>query len=167
MRAYIHAFVLLAAAGLVATGCSAKKTYPLTPEGNTQYLTDNKSKPDVVTLADGLQYRVLAKGDGRGNTPTDGGDLLTVRYTGRLVDGTIFDQTKPGETTQVQAADVLPGWMEALERMKEGDEWELVIPAKLGFGASGSGKVPPGATLIYDLTFVAMRRVDAEPGEDR
>lgn len=163
----VHAFILLAAAGFLVAGCSAKKTYPLTPEGNAQYLVDNKAKPDVVTLPDGLQYRVIAKGDGKGNTPTDGGDLLTLSYTGRLVDGTIFDQTKPGETMQVQAADVLAGWMEALERMKEGDEWEVVIPAKLGYGAAGSDKVPAGATLIYDLKFVAMRRVDAEPGEDR
>src|ERR1051326_866337 len=156
---------LLAAVFLFAAACGAKQ-YPLTPDGNAQYLADNKQKPGVVTLTDGLQYRIIAKGNGRGNTPTDRGDSLTVSYTGSLVDGTIFDQTKPGETATMDAGDTPPGWLEVLERMQEGDEYELVVHAKLGYGAAGSNKVPPNATLIYRLKLISMVRVDAEPDEE-
>jgi peptidylprolyl isomerase/FKBP-type peptidyl-prolyl cis-trans isomerase FklB len=168
MRRTLFAVLGLAAVGLVAVSCSPKKqTYALTPDGNAQYLADNKSKPGVVTLADGLQYRVIASGNGLGNTPTSSGDMLTVSFTGSLVDGTVFASTRPGETEQIEAGSVPPGWLEALEKMREGDEWELVMPASLGYGANGSGKVPPNATLIYRLKFVSMRRLDAKPGEDR
>jgi len=165
MRKKLTRALLLSAACLFATACGAKK-YPLTPDGNAQYLADNKQKPGVVTLPDGLQYRIIARGNGRGNTPTDRGDSLTVSYTGSLVDGTIFDQTKPGETATMDAGDTPPGWLEVLERMQEGDEYELAVPAKLGYGVSGLGKVPPNATLIYRLKLVSMVRVDAEPGEE-
>ena len=151
--------VAVLALGLALTGCNKPKTYAQTPEGNAQYLTDNKAKPGVKTLADGLQYRVITKGTG--NTPTSASDVVTVTYKGWTVDGKVFDQTQPGETAQFQAGRLIPGWVEALQNMQAGDEWEIVVPAELGYGADSPGpEIPPNATLVFQMKLISVKPVD-------
>lgn len=119
------------------------------------YLKENAAKPGVVTLPSGLQYRVIKQGAGK--SAQSGEDMVTVTYKGSLVDGRVFDQTPAGQPASFPAGNLIPGWVEALSHMKEGDEWELVIPSALGYGAAGAGSdIPPNATLIFDMTLISV-----------
>lgn len=126
----------------------------ISPQANQEYLDANAKKPGVVIRPDGLQYRVIKLGNGK----TPGlNDIVTVAYKGALVDGYVFDQTKPGQTHDLPVAKLIPGWQEALSLMKEGDEWELVVPAALGYGAQAAGNVPSNQTLIFDMQLIAVK----------
>ena len=156
-----------AGAAAPATGGSATDTQlpvakDLSPESNQQFLTDNAKRPGVMMLADGLQYRVIKSGTGKSPTPDD---LVTVTYRGQLINGMVFDQTQPGKTATFPAGQLIPGWVEALQKMKEGDEWELVIPANLGYGEAGAGGViPPNQTLVFDMTLLKVGPPSGQPG---
>ena len=126
----------------------------ISPQANREYLTANAMKPGVMVRPDGLQYRIIKSGNGRTPGPDD---VVTVAYKGALVDGYVFDQTKPGETHDLPVARLIPGWQEALSLMKEGDEWELVVPSELGYGANRAGNVPSNQTLIFDMQLVAVK----------
>jgi FKBP-type peptidyl-prolyl cis-trans isomerase len=130
-------------------------SYDLTPDSNKKFLADNAAKKGVVVLPSGLQYRVIKSGTGL--SPRSPMDVVTVTYKGWLIDGKVFDQTQPGQPAQFPAGRLIKGWVEALRHMKEGDEWELVIPASLGYGAAGAGSViPPNETLVFDMQLVAV-----------
>ena len=154
MRLGISAAVAALVFGLVAGHALAGD---ISPQANRAYLAANATKPGVVVLPSGLQYRIIKSGAGQRPSPND---VVTVSYKGALVDGTVFDQTKPGETRNLPANKVVPGWVEALSLMKEGDEWELVIPSELGYGAArvGNGAIPPNQVLVFDMLLVAVKR---------
>ena len=119
------------------------------------YRAENAKKPGVQTTASGLQYKVAKAGTGR--TPT-AADTVTVNYRGTLVDGTEFDSSyKRGEPATFPVAGVIPGWTEALQLMKEGAQYQLVIPPDLAYGERGAGGViPPGATLVFDVELISV-----------
>jgi FKBP-type peptidyl-prolyl cis-trans isomerase len=122
----------------------------LTPQSNEKFLADNAKKNGVKVTPSGLQYRVIKAGTGA--SPTAPTDNVTVNYKGSLINGQVFDQTPPGQTATFPAGALIPGWVEALQMMKEGDEWEIVIPSKLGYGEAGAGGViPPNQTLIFQM----------------
>jgi FKBP-type peptidyl-prolyl cis-trans isomerase len=129
----------------------------LTKAEGQKFLAENGKKAGIETLPSGLQYRIVKSGAGQTPKPDD---VVTVSYKGALVDGTVFDQTKPGETRNLPAGKVIPGWVEALSLMKEGDEWQLVIPSDLGYGATraGNGAIPPNQVLVFDMQLVAVVR---------
>jgi FKBP-type peptidyl-prolyl cis-trans isomerase len=149
--------------------------YDLSAESNAKYLADNAAKEGVTKHQTGLQYRVLKTGTGI--TPTSGYDVVTVSYTGTLIDGTKFDGTDPGDTVEFEAGALIPGWVIALSMMKEGDQWELVIPSELGYGAEGAGGdplavppvppvIPPNQTLIFVMELhKVVPATQAAPGE--
>ena len=143
----------------VAGGCSkpqpASQHYDLTPDSNQKYLADNGTEKGVVTTASGLQYRVITAGHGKQVTsPTD---MVTVTYKGWTIDGHVFDQTQPGQTASFPAGRLIPGWVEALKLMHEGDEWQLVIPAALGYGADGAGAdIGPNQTLVFNMKLISV-----------
>ena len=126
----------------------------ISPQANREYLAANAMKPGVMVRPDGLQYRVIKSGNG--HTPGID-DVVTVAYKGALVDGYVFDQTKSGETHDLPVARLISGWQEALSLMKEGDEWELVIPSELGYGTNRVGNVPSNQTLVFDMQLVAVK----------
>lgn len=121
------------------------------------FLAANKKKPGVVTLPDGLQYKVIA--EGTGPSPTDA-DVVTVDYAGTLVDGTEFDSSyKRGEPATFPVAGVIPGWTEALKLMKTGATWELYIPASLAYGDRGAPPViGPNEALIFKVHLIAIKK---------
>lgn len=134
----------------------------LSPESNQQFLADNAKRPGVMTTPDGLQYRVIKAGNGKSPTSDD---LVTVTYRGQLINGMVFDETQPGKTATFPAGQLIPGWVEALQKMKEGDQWELVIPANLGYGEAGAGGViPPNQTLVFDMTLLKVEPPSGQPG---
>jgi len=120
------------------------------------FLAKNKSKPGVVTLSDGLQYKILTKG--KGPKPTTN-DVVTVHYAGRLIDGTEFDSSyKRGEPISFPVTGVIPGWVEALQLMPTGSTWELYIPANLAYGEQGAPpSIGPNETLIFKVNLISVK----------
>lgn len=155
-----------APAAPAAGGSAAPTQLPvakdLSPESNQQFLADNAKRPGVMTLPSGLQYQVIKSGTGKSPTPND---LVTVTYRGQLINGMVFDETQPGKTATFPAGQLIPGWVEALQKMKEGDQWQLVIPANLGYGEAGAGGViPPNQTLVFDMTLLKVEPPSGQPG---
>ena len=126
----------------------------LSIDANLKYLEDNKLKKGVIVRPSGLQFRILQNGYGKRPQSTD---TVRVYYTGKLINGVVFDGTSPGLPASMKLNSVIPGWIEALQLMREGDRWQLVIPPNLGYGVrgAGDGAIPPNQTLIFDIKLVA------------
>lgn len=151
------ATIVLGAAFL--SGCdNGKKTdmhYDLTTQSNEKFLADNARLPGVITTASGLQYKVITAGHGKQISGAT--DMVTVTYKGWTIDGHVFDQTPTGKTASFPAGRLIRGWVEALKLMHEGDEWQLVIPSKLGYGEEGAGAdIGPNQTLVFDMKLVSV-----------
>ena len=120
------------------------------------YLNENAQKESVVVTESGLQYRVIESGDGAIATIDDN---VSAHYRGTLIDGTEFDSSPEGEAVPFPVARVIPGWIEALQLMKVGDKWELVIPSDLAYGQGGTpdGKIPPNSVLIFEIELAEIQ----------
>ncbi len=120
------------------------------------FLAENAKKEGVVTLPSGLQYKVLNSGNGATPKATDS---VECHYEGRLISGTVFDSSyQRGETATFGVNQVIAGWVEALQLMKEGDKWQLYIPYNLAYGERGAGaQIPPYSTLIFDVELVKVK----------
>lgn len=120
------------------------------------FLAENKSKPDVQTLPNGLQYKVLTEGTGPKPTTNDS---VTVHYRGTLIDGTEFDSSfKRGQPATFKVTGVIPGWTQALQLMPVGSKWQLFIPADLAYRERGSGQaIGPNATLIFEVELLSIQ----------
>jgi FKBP-type peptidyl-prolyl cis-trans isomerase len=139
----------------INTQTKADMTYDLTPQSNQKFLAENARQPGVVTTASGLQYKVLTAGHGKQIHGPD--DTVTVTYKGWTIDGHVFDQTESGRTASFPAGRLIRGWVEALKLMHEGDEWQLVIPSKLGYGEAGAGAdIGPNQTLVFDMKLISV-----------
>lgn len=114
------------------------------------FLDQNRRRDSITELSSGLQYRVLQPGIGA--SPTLDNEVR-IAYEGRLLDGTVFDHSdRHGGSLIIPVDEVIPGWIEALTRMKPGERWELFIPPKLAYGERGrSPMVPPQSLLIFEL----------------
>ena len=129
--------------------------YDTTPASNAKYLADYAAKPGVKKTASGLMYRVIRAGTG--TSVQKASDIVTVYYKGALINGKVFDQTKPDEPAQFPSGALVPGWVEALKLMKTGDVWEIVLPAELGYGSEGAGdSIPPDQTLVFTMQLVKV-----------
>jgi len=125
----------------------------LSIEANLKYLEDNKLKKGVIVRPSGLQFRIIQNGYGKRPQRTD---TVKVYYTGTLINKVIFDGTSPGLPASLNLSTVIPGWIEALQIMREGDRWLLTIPPNLGYGVrgAGNGAIPPNQVLIFDIKLV-------------
>jgi FKBP-type peptidyl-prolyl cis-trans isomerase FklB len=120
-----------------------------------EFLEQNKARAGVVVTPSGLQYEVLRAGSGA--TPT-ADQTVEVHYHGTLPDGTVFDSSvRRGETVSFPVTGVIPGWVEALQLMQVGAKWRLVIPSGLAYGDRGTGPIPPGATLIFEVELIGIQ----------
>lgn len=118
------------------------------------FMLENKTKEGVQVTASGLQYKVISSGKGKTPTATD---QVTVHYTGKLMDGTVFDSSvERNEPAVFGVSEVIPGWTEVLQLMHEGDKWIVYIPHSLGYGERGGGPIPPYATLIFELELLKV-----------
>ena len=137
------------------TKLQEEQTAAVKAEGEA-FLAVNAKKEGVVTLPSGLQYKVLNAGTGA--TPK-ASDSVECHYEGRLIDGSVFDSSyQRGETATFGVTQVIAGWVEALQLMKEGDKWQLYIPYNLAYGERGAGaQIPPYATLIFDVELVKVK----------
>lgn len=119
------------------------------------FLSENAKREGVTTTASGLQYEVIRKG--AGDHPA-ASDRVEVHYTGKLIDGTVFDSSvERGVPATFGVTQVIPGWVEALQLMREGDKWRLYIPSTLAYGENGAGGViGPNMTLIFDVELLRV-----------
>lgn len=129
------------------------------------FLAENAKAEGVKTLASGLQYKVVSSGPAGGESP-DSNDWVRVDYEGSLIDGTVFDSSyKRGAPALFTPETVVPGWTEALQLMKPGDEWIIYLPPELGYGEMGGGGAIPGnAALVFKLKLLDVAPV---PGGTR
>lgn len=127
-------------------------------EEGRKFLVENRAKPGVVELPSGLQYKIITPGTG--TTPTSN-DQVSVLYTGRLIDGTVFDSaTDPDNPVTFPVTGVIAGWTEALMKMKEGAKWELYIPGSLAYGTNPppGGVIGPNSVLIFEVQLLKVAR---------
>jgi FKBP-type peptidyl-prolyl cis-trans isomerase len=136
------------------TEAMEKKTAVLKEEG-VAFLEANKTKPGILVTETGLQYQVISSGNGKVPTVSDN---VTVHYTGKLIDGTVFDSSvERGEPATFGVGQVIAGWTEALQLMHEGDKFMLFIPSELGYGDRGAGgQIPPYAALIFEVELIKV-----------
>jgi FKBP-type peptidyl-prolyl cis-trans isomerase FklB len=135
----------------------------LSIEANQKYLDENKKKKGVIVRPSGLQFRIIQNGYGKRPQSTD---TVKVYYTGTMINHIVFDGTSPGLPASFKLNSVIPGWIEALQLMREGDRWLLTIPPNLGYGVRGSpgGEIPPNQVLVFDIRLLETTPV-ARKGE--
>ena len=118
------------------------------------FLANNAKQEGVVVTESGLQYLVVKEGSGKKPGPND---VVTVHYTGRLIDGTVFDSSvERGEPATFAVGQVIPGWVEGLQLMSEGSAYRLFIPSELAYGEHGTGPIQPNSTLIFDVQLLKV-----------
>lgn len=118
------------------------------------FLAENAKKPGVVTTSSGLQYQVLKEGTGKQPSATS---QVTVHYEGKLIDGTVFDSSiARKEPVTFALNQVIPGWTEGVQLMKEGAKYRFVIPAELGYGAQETGSIPANSTLVFEVELLKV-----------
>lgn len=119
------------------------------------FLENNGKREGVVTTKSGLQYEVLQEGTGRSPKATD---KVRCHYEGQLLDGTVFDSSyKRNQPADFGLNQVIPGWTEGVQLMKEGAKFRFYIPYLLGYGEQGAGSsIPPYSTLIFDVELIKV-----------
>lgn len=121
----------------------------------TSFLAENAKHTGVVTLPSGLQYTILQQGSGKSPSAQS---KVSVNYEGRLIDKTVFDSSfARNEPVEFQVSQVIAGWTEGLQLMKEGAKYRFFIPAKLAYGEIGAGDaIGPNSTLIFDVELLKV-----------
>lgn len=134
-----------------------KKAEAVAREEGNKFLTENGKKENVKTTASGLQYVVEKEGEGAQPTAED---EVTVHYTGKLLNGTVFDSSvNRGEPATFPLNRVIPGWTEGVQLMKEGAKYTFFIPSDLAYGPNGVPNViPPHSTLIFEVELIKVNK---------
>jgi len=125
-----------------------------------KFLSENKAKSGVVALPSGLQYKIIKNGSGAKPSKED---MVTVEYTGHLINGEVFDSTaKTGKPASFKLSQVIPGWTEALQLMPAGSTWEIYVPATLAYGDRNvGGPIGPNETLIFNIHLISVKKSEA------
>lgn len=134
---------------------AASKMAEVNKAAGEAFLLENGKRAEVKTTPSGLQYEVLAEGNG---PKPEANDQVEVHYTGKLIDGTVFDSSVDrGVPATFGVTQVIPGWVEALQLMNAGSKWRLFIPSQLAYGPQGAGNIiGPNATLIFDVELLKV-----------
>ncbi|HEB82825.1 MAG TPA: FKBP-type peptidyl-prolyl cis-trans isomerase [Gammaproteobacteria bacterium] len=128
-------------------------------EEGKAFLAENAKKPGVITTESGLQYKILATGDGKQPKETD---IVTTHYKGTLIDGRVFDSSYDrGKPASFPVNGVIKGWTEALQLMHVGDKWQLFIPSDLAYGPTKRSElIEPNSTLIFEIELLDVKDAD-------
>jgi FKBP-type peptidyl-prolyl cis-trans isomerase len=149
--------ILAFAAAICLTACS-HPTPAASASANDTFLAQNAKAPGVITLPSGLQYKIVTSG------PTDGAhpgpaDEVKVNYEGKTIDGKVFDSSfQRGVPADLPLNGLIPGWIEALQLMRPGDEWMLYVPAKLAYGDNSPdpSTIPENSVLIFRIQLIGV-----------
>lgn len=124
-----------------------------------KFLAENAKKEGVKTTPSGLQYKVITQGSGK--TPSSN-DLVTVHYRGKLINGTVFDESyKNNQPASFGVNGVIKGWTEALQLMPVGSKYELYIPSNLAYGETGNARIEPNSVLIFEVELLDAKAPEA------
>ncbi len=137
-----------------ASMAKAKAEGAVNRQKGAAFIAENASKEGVKTTPSGLQYIVVREGNGASPTPAD---QVQVNYEGRLIDGKVFDSSyERGAPATFGVTQVIPGWTEGLQLMKEGSKYQFFIPADLAYGDQGPPDIGAGQTLIFDVELLKV-----------
>ena len=133
----------------------AEEAYAQNKASGESFLAANAKKEGVTTLPSGLQYEIITEGTGK---QPSAADRVQCHYEGTLIDGTVFDSSiKRGEPPVFGVHQVIKGWVEALQLMKEGSKWRLYIPYDMAYGEHGAGEmIPPYSALVFDVELIKV-----------
>lgn len=128
-----------------------KKQYALE---NKLWIDEIGKSEDVLKLANGVLYKVIQSGDGSKHpTPQS---VITAHYTGKTIDGKVFDSSKGGAPLAIRLSELIDGWIIALQNMTIGDKWEIYIPAEMGYGKYSKPGIPAYSTLIFEIELLGI-----------
>lgn len=128
-----------------------KKQYALE---NKLWIDEIGKSEDVLKLANGVLYKVIQSGDGSKHpTPQS---VITAHYTGKTIDGKVFDSSKGGTPLAIRLSELIDGWIIALQNMTIGDKWEIYIPAEMGYGKYSQPGIPAYSTLIFEIELLGI-----------
>jgi FKBP-type peptidyl-prolyl cis-trans isomerase len=160
---------LVIAAALTAGAAQAQPAQAQPPQppsakpaavSGAEFLAKNAREPGVQTWPSGLQVKVVASGPAGGPSPKPG-DVVKVHYEGKLPSGEVFDSSfARGRPALMPLEGLVQAWMEALPKMRVGDEWILYAPPALGYGPDGQGPIPPNAVLIFRVKLLGLLSAD-------
>lgn len=159
----IRKLMISVAAALALAACQPKSATNAGGQGpvagdqakaSKEFLAKNAKEPGVVTLPDGLQYKIIHSGPTTGLKPHIN-DEVKVNYEGKLIDGTTFDSSyERGTPAAMPLKGLVKAWQEALQQMRPGDVWMLYVPPELGYGPEGQGPIPPNAVLVFKIELI-------------
>lgn len=149
--------LLIALAALSVSACHGKAQAPVDQSAPSKaFMLQNARQPGVVSLPDGLQYKIVKSGPKTG-APPQIMDEVKVNYEGKLITGKVFDSSyERGQPAAMPLKGLIKAWQEALLLMRPGDTWMLYVPSDLGYGAEGAGggEIPGGAALIFKIELI-------------
>lgn len=124
-------------------------------QANIDWLEAKSKEEGVMSLPDGIFYKVISEGrnDGRHPTPRS---VVTVHYTGWTIDGKMFDSSRGGIPVAFRLNELIEGWIVAIQKMCVGDRWEVYLPADMAYGRYSQPGIPGGSTLIFDIELVGI-----------
>ena len=129
-----------------------KKAYA---QANKDWLATKSKEDGVKPLPKGIFYKVLADGNPHSATPSVR-SIITAHYTGRTIDGKVFDSSLGGVPLACRLCDLIDGWIIAMQQMHIGDKWEIYIPAEMGYGKFSQPGIPGGSTLIFEIELIGI-----------
>jgi peptidylprolyl isomerase/FKBP-type peptidyl-prolyl cis-trans isomerase FklB len=145
-------------------GCAGGNSLESNHAAAAAFLASNGKQAGVITLPDGLEYKVMQSGPAGGPSPTPS-ENVTVNYEARLLDGTVIDSSyQRGAPSTFQVGGLVPAWTEALQLMKPGDTWMLYAPPNLAYGDRGAGPVGPGSALVFKIELIRVLPEDVSVG---
>jgi len=118
------------------------------------FLASNRGKAGVITTESGLQYKVITEGTGK--KPTEE-NVVKVHYTGKLLDGTVFDSSAEGEPVEFPVLGVIQGWIEVLQLMPVGSKYQIWVPSDLAYGEQGYGPIMPNSLLEFEVELLGIK----------
>ncbi len=128
---------------------------------NADFFAKLKGNKNIVELASGLRYEIVKPGEGAFPKPTE---TVRVHYTGKLIDGTVFDSSvQRGEPAEFPLDQVIPGWTEGIQKVNKGGKITLYVPPQLAYGDEGRPSIPPGSTLVFDVELLDIKPTVAAP----
>jgi FKBP-type peptidyl-prolyl cis-trans isomerase FklB len=148
---------------LTDAGLERKQLAERNRRDGEEFLAKNRTADDVVTLASGLQYRVLDPGNGKKPTLED---VAVCHYRGMFLDGSEFDNSRNKKTNSpvsFPVKGVIKGWQEALQLMPAGAKWQLYVPPDLAYGERGAprSKIGPSMTLMFEVELLSVEPAGA------
>lgn len=124
-------------------------------EANRKWLEEKAGEEGVQALPQGVYYKVLKAGEANGARPSRR-SIVTAHYTGWTINGKKFDSSRGGAPFAMRLCGLIDGWIVAMEQMHVGDQWELYIPAEMGYGKYSQPGIPGGSTLVFEVELLGV-----------